>query len=428
MFSRDPVTRAVLTFALLGLVVLTIVGVGGVLVLRRIATNQGIDQARQLTTLSARVVEERLTDRFLTGGAQATGAVAGIVRDAVLHDPVVRVKIWAADGTILYSDAPLIGQRFALGADERAAIAHGGIIANVSDLSEPENRFERPFGKLLEVYARIATPNGTPLLFETYQRFSSVVANGRELLTSFAPVLIAALVAFAALEVPLAWGLARRVERARADRERYLQRALDSSSQERRRIAGDLHDGPVQELSGLAMRVSAQAEAADEAGRAALRETASAVRASVRTLRSAVVGVYPPNLEQAGLGQALADLTSRLSHEGLEVKLDIDQSSRFGFDVDAIVYRACREALRNVEAHAKASRVSVSVRREGASAVLEVADDGSGIDAAGLEAARADGHLGISIMTDLVSDAGGTLSLTPGAGGGTILHVEVPAP
>jgi signal transduction histidine kinase len=427
VFNRDPVVRAVLTFALLGLLVLTIVGVGGVLVLRGIATNQGIDQARQLTTLSARVVRERLTDRFLTGGAHATGAVAGIVKDAVLHDPVVRVKIWAADGTILYSDAPLIGQRFALGSEERAVIEHGGVIADVSDLSAPENRFERSFGKLLEVYTRIATPNGTPLLFETYQRFSSVVANGRELLTSFAPVLVAALLAFAALEIPLAWGLARRVRRAQADRERYLQRAFDASGQERRRIAGDLHDGPVQELAGLAMRVAAQAEAApDAAGRAVLRETAGAVRASVRTLRSAVVGVYPPNLEQAGLGPALADLTSRLSHEGLEVTLDVDEPAGFGLAVDALLYRACQEALRNVEAHARATRVSVAVRRDGPAVVLEVTDDGRGIVAVEADAARAEGHLGISIVSDLVSDAGGKLTLAPVDAGGTVLRVEVP--
>jgi two-component system, NarL family, sensor kinase len=428
MSTRDPVTRAVLTFALLGLVVLTLVGVAGVLVLRRVATNQAIDEARQLTSLSARVVQTRVSDRFLTGGAQARGDVAGVVR-AVLHDPVVRVKIWAADGTILYSDAPLTGERFQLGADEQEVLTDGGVVAELSDLTRPENRFERPFGTLLEVYTRIEAPNGTPLLFETYQRFSSVAASGRELLTSFAPVLVVALLAFAALEIPLAWGLARRVRRAQADRERYLQRALDASGQERRRIAGDLHDGPVQELAGLAMRVSAQAESAsDEAGRAALHETAGAVRASVRTLRSAVVGVYPPNLEQAGLGPALADLTSRLSHEGLEVSLDIAQPAGFGIDVDALLYRACQEALRNVEAHAKASRVSVSVRREGAAAVLEVTDDGRGIVAAEAETARTEGHLGVSIVSDLVTDAGGTLTLAPRDVGGTMLRVQVPAP
>jgi two-component system NarL family sensor kinase len=424
----DPVMRAVLTFALLGIVVLTLVGVAGMLVLRRIATNQAIGEARQLTGLSARVVEQRLTNGFLTGDARASGAVAEIVHDAVLRDPVVRVKIWSGDGTILYSDqGALIGDQFRLDPDEEETLAGGQVVAELSNLDAPENRFERPFGKLLEVYARIQTPDGTPLLFETYQRFSSIADSGSDLLTSFAPVLIVALIAFALLEVPLAWGLARRVRGAQADRERYLQQALDASGQERRRIAGDLHDGPVQELAGLAMRVSAQAEATPtEAGREALRETAGAVRATVRTLRSVVVGVHPPNLQQAGLGPAIADLTARLASDGLDVNLDVVEPAGFGADVDALLYRACQEALRNVEVHAGASRVSVSVRREDGRAVLEVVDDGRGIDADRAEAARAEGHVGISIVADMVADAGGTLTLLPVDAGGTVVRVEVP--
>jgi hypothetical protein len=229
----DPVTRAVVSFVLLGLVALTLVAITGVLVLRKVATDQAIDQAREVTDLSARVVEQRLTDGFVSGDAASSAAVASVVVNAVLREPVVRVKIWAADGTIVYSDeSRLIGQTFSLGDDERRVLADGGVTAELSDLTAPENRFERPFEKLLEVYTPIYMPDGTPLLFETYQRFSSIADNGGRLLTSFAPVLLVALLAFAVLLVPLAWILARRVERAQADRARYLQRALDASDQE----------------------------------------------------------------------------------------------------------------------------------------------------------------------------------------------------
>ena len=64
--------------------------------------------------------------------------------------------------------------------------------------------------------------------------------------------------------VPIAWMLARRVRTAQRERERLMQRAIESSDRERRRIAGDLHDGPVQELAGLSMRLSASAEQADD--------------------------------------------------------------------------------------------------------------------------------------------------------------------
>jgi two-component system NarL family sensor kinase len=421
------VARAVLTFALLGLLVLVLVGVTGVLVLRRLATQQAISQARDFTAFAASVVERRLDDGLLTGDAEASLAVATVVT-AVLDDPVVRVKIWTADGQIVYSDeSDLIGERYELGEDELEAIEQeGGVTAEVSDLSRPENRFERRYGDLVEVYTSIETPGGERLLFETYQRSSSIEASEGDLLATFAPVLVVALLAFAAIEIPLAWVLARRVRGAQLDRERFLQRAIDASDRERRRIAGDLHDGPVQDLAGLAMRLSAAAERSSGPESPALDEAAAATRASIRTLRSAVVGVYPPNLQQAGLGPALSDLTARLQQEGLEVSLELSEAG-FGPEVDALLYRACQEALRNVEAHAHASRVRVAVRREDARAVLEVTDDGRGVGPAEVARARGEGHMGLQILEELVRDAGGTLRVAPADGGGTVVRVEAPA-
>jgi len=422
----------VLTFAALGLVVLVAIGATGTLVVRHLATDQALDQAKDFTELSARVVERRVGDGLLTGDAAASAAVAGAVFDfvKVRGGPVVRVKIWAPDGQIVYSDeSRLIGETYALGEDELDVLRHGGVTAELSNLDEPENRYERSYGDLLEVYTPIETPDGTRLLFETYQRFSSVANNGGELLATFAPVVVVALLAFGVLEIPLAWALAGRVRNARMDRERYLQRALDASDVERRRIARDLHDGPVQELTGLAMRLAASAERADGDGeRTDLREAAAAARTSIRTLRSATVGIYPPNLRSAGLEPALSDLTARLQHEGLDVSLDVDPSSAFGPNVDEVLYRVCREALRNVDAHAAAHHVGVRVRRDDGAAVLEVADDGRGMSESEPDDARADGHLGLRIMTELAEDAGGSLSVSPRDGGGTLVRLEVPAP
>jgi signal transduction histidine kinase len=179
----------------------------------------------------------------------------------------------------------------------------------------------------------------------------------------------------------------------------------------------------VQELAGLSMRLSASAErVTDPAEQEMLRESATAVRGSVRTLRSAIVGVYPPNLEASGLGPALEDLTSRLPREGLEVTLDVADPAGYASVVDQLLYRVCQEALRNVEKHAGASHVSVRVGRSGASAVLEVADDGRGLPSE----APDEGHLGLQIVDDLVRDAGGTLSVSSEPDGRTVVRVEVP--
>jgi two-component system NarL family sensor kinase len=424
----DSLVRPLLVFALLALLALTLVAATGIVVVRGLATEQALTEARQLTEVSARVVEGRVNDALLTGDAESLGTVASAVVNAVLHDPVVRVKIWTRDGEIVYSDVPeLIGSRYALGAEDADVLEHGGVEAEVSDLSAPENRYERQFGELLEVYTQSETPDGIPLLFETYQLASSIADRRRELLSTFVPVLIATLVALALLMVPIAWILARRVRAAQFERERLMQQMLDASDRERRRIAGEVHDGPVQELAGLSMRLSASAERIDDpAAREVVSDSAAAVRGSVRTLRSAIVGIYPPNLQQAGLAASLSDLVARLEPFGIEGSLDLDGPGGFGADVDAAIYRACQEALRNVAEHADARHARVSVHRDGHRAVLEVVDDGRGIDEADRERAREEGHLGMRMMADLARDTGGTLSIRPGDTGGTTVRMEVP--
>src|SRR5262249_10620544 len=152
-------------------------------------------------------------------------------------------------GRIVYSDEPrLVGMRFPLDRDELDAAAQDRPLAEVSDLSKPENRFERGLGdQLLEVYYPVKAPDGTQLLFETYLRLSGLAARGRTVWLAFLPVLLAALIVLWLIQAPLAWSLARRVHNAQRERERLLLRAVDASTAERRRIAADLHDGVVQD-------------------------------------------------------------------------------------------------------------------------------------------------------------------------------------
>ena len=255
-------------------------------------------------------------------------------------------------------------------------------------------------------------------MFETYQRASSIADRRRELASTFIPVLVVTLIALALLMVPIAWILAtpRRaaIEVADAARDRVL-------GSRARRIA-DLHDGPV-ELAGLSMRLSA----GRTGRRRHARPGASRVRlgGAAACARPAVVGVYPPN--RAGRARRLA-----VGHGGataarsVAITLD-DAAETFGVEVDALLYRACQEAVRNVEEHADAGSVRMSVRRADDSAVLEVEDDGRGIEPERVDRARQEGHVGLSILSDLVADGGGRLSVHPRSSG-TVVRVEVPIP
>ena len=208
----------------------------------------------------------------------------------------MRVKIWNAAGTIVYSNQhDLEGQTFVLPDDEINALRHGLIEADVSDLSKPENQDERQFGKLLEVYLPIESPGGTPLLFEAYYRYQAVSASGTRIWRSIAPVSLGALALLEVLQIPVTWSLARRLRQRQQERESLLHRSLAASEVERRRIATDLHDGVVQDLAGVALTLAGAARdrGMPEVPAAVLEHAATSIRSSITALRTTLVDIYP---------------------------------------------------------------------------------------------------------------------------------------
>lgn len=434
-FGRRPATvrGAVVQFAVSGLVVLVLLGGAAVLVLRQEGRDESIRDARTLTqALGLGVVEQSLDDGLLVGDEQAVDQFDRAIRRGVLSDQVVRVKIWSRDGRVIYSDEPrLIGSVYPLGEEELAALDRGGTEAELSDLSEPENRFERSYRELLEVYLPIVTPGGERVLFETYQPFDSITASGRKIWLQFTPALILALVLLWLIQLPLALSLARRVRESQRERESLLRQAIESSDAERRRIAADLHDGVVQDLAGISYGLSAAADRVppeESSGVATtLRSAATSTRQSMRRLRSLLVEIYPPNLQTVGLAAAITDLTAPLTASGTEVRVDVPADLRLRAPVEALLFRGAQEALRNVAKHAGAGTVDVRVEQVNGVVRLQVDDDGQGFSPEALEERRAEGHLGLRLLGDLAERAGGSLEIVPTPGVGTRLRLVVPA-
>ena len=288
------------------------------------------------------------------------------------------MKIWDEGGRILYSDEPrLRGQQFAFGADERRVLATGERHAELSDLTRPENRFEDHDVALLEVYEWLTTPSGVPVLFEAYHRYEGITEESRRTWTRFAPSLLGALVLLA---LPIAVALARRLRRAQRQRETLLRRVIEATDTERRRIAGDLHDGVVQDLAGVAFALGAVVRAGGAVNVAEVDGAAWRIRHAVRSLRSLLVEIYPPNLYAEGLEAALSDLLARLSPRGIEAELRVEVPVEvLAREQMELLYRVAREGVRNVVVHADAGRVVVAVGRAGDALVMTVADDGRGL-------------------------------------------------
>lgn len=427
--DQVPVSRLVLRYAATSLVTLMIVSVATAFVSRRQGTLEAIDDANRVATLSAgAAVEPVLDDGILDMAPASIARVDRAVRDQVLRGSLVRVKIWDRDGTILYSDeSRLIGQQFELDEDDLEVLAGGDSRAEVSDLSEPENRYEEPATKLLEVYVPIETRGGTPVLFEGYFRYEGVAEAGRRAWLRFAPFTLGALVLLSLLQVPSAVSLARRLRRTQNQREDLLRSAIEATDSERRRIASDLHDGVVQDLAGVTFSLAASAKEVDRSGSdgAQMREASDRVREAVRSLRSLLVEIYPPNLYEEGLHSALSDLTAKLEPRGIETSLVVQAPlERLNLDTTRLIYRAAQEALRNVVAHAGASRVDVSVSASDGLAVLEVSDDGRGLDPSRVR--EREGHFGLKALAGLAATMGASLTIDSTPGKGTTLCLEVP--
>ena len=176
--------------AVVGILAVVIIGVVTLVLLRDAGTQHELNRVEQQAVVDARaVVEPLITPALLRGDPAALARLDREVRRHLLHDPVVRVKLWTADGRVVYSDeAQLIGERFHLHGDELALLSGGkDATSSLSDLDEPENQYEQGDDKMLEVYARMKGPHGDPLLFETYQRFEFIAANSRDLWVSLPP-------------------------------------------------------------------------------------------------------------------------------------------------------------------------------------------------------------------------------------------------
>jgi two-component system, NarL family, sensor kinase len=420
----NPVWQSVARYVASALVAVVLISLLGVLLFGRLGQDEAIRDAKDQTRASARLaIEPMLHEDVLRGDREELLLLDRIVRQRVLQESsVVRVKIWDRTGRIVYSDeARLIGARYPISPEELAEFQGDNIEAEVSDLDKPENRFERSFGELLEVYVALKARNGTPLRYEEYYRSGFIDARSRRIFREFGFISLGALVLFALIQLPLAWQLSRRVQRAQRERVDLLQRAVDASEHERRRIAADLHDGVVQNLAGVSYSLSAGASTAPPGLEPTLREAADETRQALRALRSLLVEIYPSELQREGLESALEDLLAPCAAKGLETQLEVEDGE-LPDDVERLFFRATQEALRNVVKHAGAGRVEVEVARRDGTATLRVEDDGSGFVVDG----RPEGaHFGLRVLRDLVREIGGDLRIDSKPGRGTVVCVDV---
>lgn len=209
-------------------------------------------------------------------------------------------------------------------------------------------------------------------------------------------------------------------------RQVLLTRLVDAQDVERRRIAADVHDDPVQALAAVDLRLGLLRRRVQEQA-PGLLDSLDALQVSVSgatdRLRALLFDLEPPDLGH-GLGEAVRRCAEDVL-EGSGVCWEVDATAEPDSHetTRAVAYRIAREALINVRKHAEASRVRVVVASRDEGLLVTVSDDGLG---PGADAQSQPGHRGVTTMVDRAAAAGGTCTVHPGEPGGTVVTVWLP--
>jgi two-component system NarL family sensor kinase len=218
------------------------------------------------------------------------------------------------------------------------------------------------------------------------------------------------------------------VARERAH-ENFVEQVIEAQEIERRRLAGDIHDGISQRLITLSYRLDAAAQAVPDRPVEAseqLEKARELVELTLQEARAAIGGLRPPVLDDLGLAGGLASLARSIPQIDLELEL---AENRLPEHIEIALYRIAQECLQNVVKHADAGVARLVLDVGDDSVRLEVTDDGIGFDTFEhpLGADEMGGY-GLLSMAERAELVGGRLNIRSRPGAGTAVIVTIPLP
>jgi signal transduction histidine kinase len=388
--------------------------------------------------------------------ADEIASLDSLISDTNLGQGVVVFKVWSTDGRILYSpDRRLMGRQFPIDEFLQRSL-EGDVTAELSNLDEPENEYERAgWSRLIEVYEPVRDPLTGSVIASTefYQlpdALESDIAQAQ--LRSWVVVAISGLLTY----LLLAGIVKRGSDTIRSQQERLrhqvgeLQRVLDQNArlhervrqaagrttalneQALRRISADLHDGPGQTLALALLRLESLQQPCEE-DKCNLHDNPDfgvvqgAVKDALAEVRAISAGLRLPELAPL----TVADVAERAISDH-ERRSDTRVDRHFGrlpeqapLAVKIGLLRTLQEALSNATRHGGGVEVTASVWAEDGMLRLEVTDHGPGFDPAGAERT---GRLGLAGMRERTELLGGAFEIISRLGKGTTVSASWPLP
>jgi signal transduction histidine kinase len=226
-------------------------------------------------------------------------------------------------------------------------------------------------------------------------------------------------------EEKLRWSLdvLRRTIQQRRELAQRLERAQE---EERRRIAADIHDDPIQVMSAVDLRLQLLAASPATASGAELAALHKTVVDSIERLRSLVFELRPVALDREGLGPALRLYLEHTARETGWTTEVVDQvGTEPSPELRAMLYRIAMEAIGNARKHARATHVEVRVVSAGDGVMVMVSDDGVGFDPAAATVHRP-GHLGLATILERAELLGGWCRVNSAPGSGSNVECWLP--
>jgi signal transduction histidine kinase len=216
--------------------------------------------------------------------------------------------------------------------------------------------------------------------------------------------------------------------RQQRDRASYITHVLQGQEEQRRQLAQELHDQPVQALISVCHRLDLVPQRASlpKDTVASLEQTRALVERTVQELRELARGLRPPTLDDLGLATSLRHLLDELEERtGVRAELTVGgRERRLGPEVEGALFRIAQEAVRNAERHAAAGRVWVGLSFD-RGVQLTVCDNGRGFRPM-TRGTGAGAGLGLRGIRERAALLQAQLAITSSPGRGTTVRVKVP--
>jgi two-component system sensor histidine kinase NreB len=214
------------------------------------------------------------------------------------------------------------------------------------------------------------------------------------------------------------------------DREAILralsERMAEERQDERKAIAGYLHDDLAQVLYRMALHIDISEKQLDKGDPEKLREEISGLRHSrdraMELVRGLIKDLHRSPLGREGLNEALRSYALDVQKTGVSIETKLEEAP-MAAPVQLLCYHVAREAVMNAVKHAEPSTITITLEKTPDGARLKVQDDGKGFD---VEEGEPEGHYGLTMMKERAQVSGGSFRIDSTRGQGTTVTADFP--